>query len=259
MIRALLPFAAVIGGCGVLLGLAVAAPLLLRRIDAFNVRRVEVVGGHHLVPQDAVTASGITMRSNVFDDPAPWRAALLEHPLILDARIERQVPSTVVLHVVEVVPVAFARTPELRPIDARGRVLPANPAYDGMDLPVLAVDTRVAANGFAADEATRRIAAFIAHVMRTESGLIGWISEVDVYGDAIRLVLRSEPDTEVLLPALPGAPRLRELHLTLADLATPHAAAQGDPRVMRSELSRVRRIDVRYNDQIVVALQERKS
>jgi hypothetical protein len=260
MKRTLLRFAAVFGICGMLLGLAAAAPLALRRISAFNVQRIEVVGGHHLVPQEAVAASGITMRSSVFDDPAPWRTALLAHPLIADVRIERQVPNTIVLHVVEAVPVAFARTPELRPIDARGRVLPANPALDGMDLPVLAVDTRLAANGFAADEPTRRIAAFLAHVMRTESGLIPWISEVDVYGNAIRLVLRSEPDTEVLLPALPGAARLSALHLTLAELATPRVLNAGDSTAAPvADLARVRRIDVRYNDQIVVALQEKTS
>jgi hypothetical protein len=92
--------------------------------------------------------------------------------------------------------------------------------------------------------------------MRTEPGLIGWISEVDVHANAIRLVLRSGRDTEVLVAALPGAARLSELHLTLADLATPRAAANDTAATAPStELSRVRRIDVRFHDQIVVALQ----
>src|SRR5690606_33989947 len=119
-----------------------------------------VVGAHHLDADDAVKASGITRVSNVFDDPNPWIASLLRHPLVVDARVERRMPRTLVLHLTEAVPVAFARTPELRAIDARGRVLPADPKADDMDLPVLDVATRVSAQGFAADAETRRAVKF---------------------------------------------------------------------------------------------------
>jgi hypothetical protein len=268
MLRIVLVLAA---ACVLVVG-AVFAPLGLRHISAFSVQRVEVVGVRYLAAGDAVAAAGISAASNIFDDATPWIDALLRHPLVAHAEVERRVPDTVRLLIRETTPVAFARTPELRAIDEHGRVLPADPAAEGMDLPVLLVDTRLSAAGRAADPATRRLAAFLGIVQREEPGLLGWISEVGVHGDAVRLVLRSAADAVVLVPAEPAAERLRELHLTLADLATPRyaahvpgpamsdttAAATVDgalvARSIEPELSRVSRIDGRYYDQIVVAL-----
>jgi hypothetical protein len=269
-----LRIALVLGSAALLVLATTFAPLGLRRFNGFRVQRVEVVGARYLTAEAAAAASGITTASNIFDDATPWIDALLSHPLVVEASVERRLPGTIRLHVSESKPVAFARTPELRAIDELGRVLPADPAADGMDLPVLALQTRVSAAGRAADSATIRIAAFLGLVGRTEPGLLGWISEVGVHHDAIRLVLRNATDAEVLVPAGPTPLRLRELHLTLAELATPRyaaaatdrsgaqapganasgAAADSTTRVLEPELARVRRIDGRFNDQIVVAL-----
>lgn len=246
----------VIGAAIMLVMAAAFAPLGLRSIDSFQVARVEVTGARYLSAEAAVIASGITTSSNIFDDAAPWIEGLLAHPLVAEAAVERRLRGTIRLHVKESRPLAFARTPELRAIDETGRVLPADPAAEGMDLPVLNVLTRVSAEGRTADPATLRIAAFLGTVRRTEPGLLGWISEVGVHGDAIRIVLRNATDAEVLLPAEPTPARLRELHLTLAELATPRFVTTADSttRAVESELALVTRIDGRFHDQIVVAL-----
>jgi hypothetical protein len=172
------------------------------------------------------------------------------------------VPRTVVLHIEEAVPVAFARTPELRAIGANGRILPVDPAAGDMDLPVLAVRTRVSGQGRAVDTETLTIVRFLITAARVEPGLMGWISEAGMHGDAIRLVLRNATDAEVLVSAEADADRLRELHLTLAELATLRLVHSADSTVARAadtELSRVKRIDVRFHDQIVVSLHKGKS
>ena len=240
---------------------AAFAPIVLRSIAAFRVQRVEVTGVTHLRPADAVAAAGITSASNLFEDATPWIEALRAYPLVADVRIQRRLPGTIVLHIDEAVPVAFARTPELRAIGANGRILPADPADDDMDLPVLMVRTRVSGQGRAVDPETLEIVRFLTTVEQVERGLLGWISEVGMSGDAIRLVLRNASDAEVLIDARPTVERLRELHLTLAELATPRvvhapggAAAQAD-----TELARVKRIDVRFHDQIVVSMHRGKS
>jgi hypothetical protein len=241
---------------------AVFAPIALRRIAAFGVRRVEVVGARYLTPAAAVLAAGITSDANLFDDPAPWLDALRAHPLVAAVTIERRVPGTLVLHIDETVPVAFARTPELRPIGANGRILPADPGDDDMDLPVLTVRTRISGQGRAVDRETLEIVRFLVTTAEAEPGLIGWVSEVGMLGDAIRLVLRNATDAEVLVTARPTAERLRELHLTLGELATAplvHSADSTSVRALEADLSRVRRIDVRFHDQIVVALHKGKS
>lgn len=247
-----------------LLAVGAFAPLALRRLDAFSVQRVEVVGARHISPADAVAAAGITTGSSIFDDSGVWLAALTRHPLVAAGRIERRVPGTLVLRITEAVPVAFARTPELRAIDASGRVLPADPAAEGMDLPVLTVATRLSAEGRAADSETRALAGFLAAVARHEPALLDWISEAGFAGGAVRLVLRSGAGAEVIVPADADADRLRALHLALADLAAPHhdteaADGRGATGGTAPLLTRVRRIDVRFHDQIVVALHGEES
>ncbi|MEX0907456.1 MAG: FtsQ-type POTRA domain-containing protein [Gemmatimonadota bacterium] len=267
MKTALFRFGAVIAAAALLIVCAVFAPLALRHSHVFDVQHVEVTGVHHLSGRAAVAASGITRASNVFDDAEPWLDALRRHPLVASARIERRLPATLVVHIEEAVPIAFARTPELRAIDAAGRILPTDPADDEMDLPVLAVRTRVSAAGNAADPQTQSLTRFLGIVARHEPGLLGWISELDVHGDAVRLVLRNTSDAEVLVQARPTAHGLRELHIMLTELATPQIVAAdstdeaGSAVVITTEpeLSRVRTIDVRFRDQIVVAMDGRKS
>jgi hypothetical protein len=262
---ALLRIVMVLAGTVVLVTGAVVAPLGLRRVTAFSVQRVEIEGMRYLDGPAAVAASGITARSNIFDDPTPWSEALLRHPLIRAVTITRRLPGTIRLEITESRPVAFARTPELRAIDERGFILPADPAAQGMDLPVIAWETRVSGIGRAADRQTLQVVGFLGTIKRLEPGLLGWISEVGPHGSAVRLILRNAADAEVLLPGQPDADRLRELHLTLNDLAAPRFAVVTDTasadasRTAEPELSRVKRIDGRYHDQIVVALHRGKN
>jgi hypothetical protein len=248
--------------CMLVLILAAAfSPIALRAIPAFGVQRVEVNGVHYLSAEAAVAASGITGDANVFDDPAPWIAALLAHPLVVNVEVRRRVPGTVVLHIAEAVPVAFARTPELRAIGANGRILPADPAHHELDLPVLMMRTRVSGQSRAVDVETLKALYFLAEVARVEPVLTGWISEIGMQGDDVRLVLRNAADAEVFVAARPAAERLRELASTLAELATPGTNADADGAATAGDagLANVRTIDVRFHDQIVVSLRKGKS
>ncbi|MEX0893302.1 MAG: FtsQ-type POTRA domain-containing protein [Gemmatimonadota bacterium] len=234
----------VVGGAAVLLtGAGAAAPLALRRADAFRVAHVEVTGTRLLPVADAIAASGITAETSVFDSAEPWRLALLDHPMVADARIERRLPGTVRLELRETEPVALARTPELVPVDAQGRLLPIDPAAAGLDLPVLST---VAVPGAAGrlDETGRRLAEAAALVRRLDPALAGWISELaPAAGMDVRWVLRSAGAPEVWLPALPSPRMLQQVRLTLADLAA------------RGELGRLTRLDARGPEQVIVKLQ----
>ena len=262
MRTALIRGALVLASSAVLVVIAAFTPIVLRGIDGFRVQRVEVNGIRYLPPASAVQAAGIDTSANVFDDPTPWLEQLRAHPLIVSASLERRLPGTLVLNIEEAVPVAFARTPELRAIGSHGRILPLNPSDEGLNLPVLTVRSRVSGMGRAVDTQTQDILAFLAAARHAEPGLIDWISEIGVQGDAVRLVLRSASDAEVLMPVAPTAERLRELASTLAELATPRVVKAGDgttARAAQSELADVKRIDVRFDDQVVVSLRKGKS
>ncbi|MEO5511363.1 MAG: FtsQ-type POTRA domain-containing protein [Longimicrobiales bacterium] len=246
------------------IGVTAAAPIGLRRVDAFRIDRVEVVGAHYMTAEQVLKASRITTEASVFDDVERWRTALLRHPLIATASVQRRLPNTTVIRITETKPVAFARTPELRPVDARGRVLPADPTMVDMDLPIIEGDARIDARGQIIDLAIARTAAVLGRLQELEPVLAPWVSEATPLKDGVRLSLRGPANAEVLLPFDIDQARLRELRVTLADLATPAAATAASGAspaiggvaapVTNAGLRRVTRIDVRFREQVVVSL-----
>jgi hypothetical protein len=236
-------------------GITAAAPAGLRRIDAFRIDHVEIYGAHYMTAEQVLAASRITRRSSVFDDTDRWRNALLKHPLVATASVSRRLPNTAIVRITETHPVAFARSPELRPIDGRGRVLPADPTTVDMDLPVIDADARVDAHGQIIDAATIRTVAVLERLQNLEPVLAPWVSEATPMKDGVRLALRGPANAEVLVPFDVDAQRLRELRVTLADLAATPALAAVMDTTATPGLRRVTRIDVRYREQVVVSLQ----
>jgi hypothetical protein len=73
--------------------------------------------------------------------------------------------------------------------------------------------------------------------------MYGWISDAELLPrGGVRIRLRSPAGAQALIPLEPQPTRLRQLRVTLADLAA------------RQDISRLVHIDARYNDQIVVRL-----
>lgn len=219
------------------------SPRVLRRLEVFRVTQVEVIGTRYLAPHEALAVSGIDEGSNLFDDAEPWLAALGAHPLVEDVTLEREFPGTLILRVVEVAPVALVATPVLLPVDARGRILPIEPTAVEMDLPVIGVQSRAGPDGRLADPAALALVEALERLGRLAPGLLAQVSAIaPLAGGDLRLLLREPARGEALLPADFSALRIEQLRLTLADLEA------------KRELSRARRIDVRYRDQVVVSL-----
>jgi hypothetical protein len=131
-----------------------------------------------------------------------------------------------------------------------------------MDLPIIATDARVDAHGQVLDSATLRSVAVLDRLQELEPVLAPWVSEATPLRDGVRLVLRGPANAEVLLPFDVDAARLRQLRVTLADLAgSPAAVASAAVAAVPTDttatpgLGRVTRIDVRYREQVVVSLQ----
>ena len=222
---------------------AAGAPSMLRRMDSFKVQQVEIRGTKYLAAYDALVQTGITRTSNVFEEFDPWRARLLRHPMVLDAQIERQLPNTIKVAITEAEPVALVRTPELQPVDARARALPIDPASIDLDLPVLVRPATPNAAGFFQDAGTRETIAVLTALQHQDARLFSWISEAAPAANrGVLLRLRQPAGAQALVSADPRAMRLRELEVALSDLSA------------RGELSRLKSIDARFRDQIVVSL-----
>jgi hypothetical protein len=147
---------------------------VLRQLEFFRVRRVEIAGLHYLAPTKIIAALGLDARSSVFDDlEAPTRGLRLI-PGVRSADLKRRLPGTLEIVVEEAVPVALAPGGGgLALLDSSGQVLPFDPAVSAPDLPIAA-------------SADRSIARVLATVRASEPGLFDWVEAAwQVRGDVV--------------------------------------------------------------------------
>lgn len=118
---------------GVLLG-----PLAVRHLTFFRVRRVELIGLRYLAPDQLVAQLGLKPDQNLFDDAGEIERRAERAAGIVSARVERRLPGTLRVVIVERVPVAFAPGPGgMVALDGAAQPLPYDPAATGLDLPLV--------------------------------------------------------------------------------------------------------------------------
>jgi cell division protein FtsQ len=139
-----------LGGLFVVLAGAVLStpwwgPQTLSRLDYFRVRKVEFEGVRFVNPADLVGKLALDSTASIWDDLDAYASRVSNHPLILSAEITRTLPSTVVVTIVERVPVALvADSGALSPVDAAGHLLPIDPSRKNLDVPIVATaDTAI--------------------------------------------------------------------------------------------------------------------
>ena len=136
----------IVGVAGLCAVVWIGAPPLLRGLEFFRVRRVEITGLQYLEPSKVIAALRLSPQASVFDDPAPLARRVLALPGITSAEVGRHVPGTLLIEVNEAVPVALAPRGDdaLTMVDAAGRVLPFDPIASAPDLPLAVADGVVA-------------------------------------------------------------------------------------------------------------------
>jgi len=136
----------IVGVAGLCAVVWIGAPPLLRGLEFFRVRRVEITGLQYLEPSKVLAALRLSPKASVFDDPAPLARRVRALPGIPSAEVGRHVPGTLLIEVNEAVPVALAPRGDdaLTMVDAAGRVLPFDPIASAPDLPLAVADGVVA-------------------------------------------------------------------------------------------------------------------
>jgi cell division protein FtsQ len=127
-----------VGAGALVLGGVLLGPLALRRMSFFQVRRVELVGTRYLSPEQLTARLGLRADQNLFDDTGAIERRARQVAGVVSARVERRLPGTLRITVVEQVPLALAPGPGgLIPLGATGQPLPYDPAATGLDLPLV--------------------------------------------------------------------------------------------------------------------------
>jgi cell division protein FtsQ len=204
------------------------AVLLFRRMDFFRVRHVEVIGARHIHPPDVLERLQVDTLNSVWDPTEPLEARVSAHPLIREVQIERKLPGTLVVRIIEHIPVALvATTGGFRAYDERGVALPIDPSTSDIDAPIL-------------DRPDTLLLRLLGATRRQAPAVYLRLSEIRRGGqrsDELLLVLDSVP---VRAGADVTLERLADLELVEQDLAR--------RRLRATEL------DVRYRDQVIARL-----
>ena len=195
----------------------------------FRVRHVEIVGARYVPPRDILDRLRVDTLASVWDPTGPLEARVAGHPLVREVSVDRRLPGTLVVRLVEHVPVALVPTANgFRAYDERGVSLPIDPTTADIDAPILAgPDSAVLKLLGAARIATPDLYRRVSEVRREGEG-----------GAELLFVLDSLPVRTLADITLH---QLEDLELVEHDLAR--------RRLRASEL------DLRYRDQVIARLQ----
>lgn len=135
----------VLGGAGLALGLWLAGPRVLRTLEFFRVRQVEVRGARYLAADELVRALDLPEGMSLFDPRDALAPRLIRIIGVAEAEVHRKWPGTLVVTIREREPVALVpKDGVLALMDGRGWVLPFDPTRNPTSLPVAEHDTVVA-------------------------------------------------------------------------------------------------------------------
>jgi cell division protein FtsQ len=202
-------------------------PPLLSHLSFFRVRHVEVDGYHYLQPDDVLKRLRIDTTTSVWTDLGELERRVKMHPQVKSVTVDRNLPGTLAVHVVENSPIAYVPAAGgLRAVDADGRFLPIDPARIAIDLPVLA-------------NADTVLLHLLANIRSVSPALFGEISVIRRTGGTdIALTLAT---AQVRALAGISAQRLADIIPVEADLARRKA--------------RVTELDLRFRDQVIARTQ----
>jgi cell division protein FtsQ len=203
------------------------AKAIASHLSFFRARRVEIVGVRYIAPSEIIARLRVDTTRSVWDDLSVLERRVASHPQVAQVSISRRLPGTLVVNVVENMPVAMVSTASgFLVFDDRGRQLPLDPSKVPVDLPIAA----------RRDTALFRL---LANVRAERPRVFDRLDDVARVGDREVLMHFRTLPVRAMLDVTPE--RLAEIFPVEADLAKRQA--------------RVAELDLRFRDQVIARLQ----
>ncbi len=201
---------------------AIVAPGVIHRAAFFRVHEIEVVGVRYLEESEVVERLRLAGDVSIVDPVGRVLVAAEAIPGVVAASVERRLPGTLRITILEATPVALAAQQDrLVFLDQNGRVLPFDPARAPTSLPLAEPDSASAA--------------LLARVMTTDSA---WFARIERAHREGGDVLFDEGSRRVRVRASATAAILRSVTAVRTYLDR-HSVAW-------------REIDARYRDRVFV-------
>ncbi|MBA2686474.1 MAG: FtsQ-type POTRA domain-containing protein [Gemmatimonadaceae bacterium] len=225
--------------------------LVLSQLAYFRIREVEVTGTRFLDPLKIAARMRVDTLRSIWSETETYRRRVESHPQVTSASIERKLPSRLLVHVQENLPIALVPTATgFLTFDSTGHELPIDPRLAAPDLPIVS----------SADTA---VLSLLGRIRTFNPFVFERISEISrpapnefllllVAGD--RKTSSAPTDSSALDSTVTGSPVLRvrvPLGVTVTRLT--------DIFPVESDLKRrqvkVAELDLRYRDQVIARLQ----
>lgn len=203
------------------------APLMLRQMDFFRVRRLEIIGTRYIAINDIVARANVDTMRSVWDPMGPITNRVKSHPGVETVNVSRKLPGTLVITISEYQPVALVPGPQgFRVYDRRGVALPVDPARVPVDAPIIA---------------------------RADTTLLRLLAELrdDLPSMYRRVSELKRVSAHEILFQLDAAP-VRALDTVTIDDLNQILSVEED---LRKRAARVTELDLRYSGQIIARLQ----
>jgi cell division septal protein FtsQ len=225
--------------------------LLLSELAFFRIREVEVVGTHFLDPAKVVARMRVDTLRSIWDETDTYRDRIESHPQVPTAVIERKLPSKLVVHIQENLPVALVPTAAgFLTYDSAGKTLPIDPGRAAPDLPIAA-------------QPDSAILSLLGRIRSNNPFLFERVSEISrptpgeflvVLVSGQRKISSAPPDSSALDSTVTEMPVLRvrvPLGVTVTRL-TDIFPVETD---LKRRQVKVAELDLRYRDQVIARLQ----
>lgn len=105
----------------------------------FEVDEVQVEGAVYLSSDEVRSAAGVVPATNLWESKRAWVEGIESHPLVKTVELRRRPPSTLLVRVEEVAPVALIASPLVEAVDGSGATIPVDPSNPVLDLPLIRV------------------------------------------------------------------------------------------------------------------------
>ena len=105
----------------------------------FQVDDVQVEGAVYLSRDEVRAAAGVASAANLWESKRAWVEGIESHPLVKTVEVSRRPPSTLLVRIEEVEPVALIASPLVEAVDESGAPIPVDPSAPVLDLPLLRV------------------------------------------------------------------------------------------------------------------------